>query len=93
MLLLIEKGIRAGICYLINRYTKANGKYMKKCDKNKELSYIMYLDTNNLYGQNMEIAESIINLACRLKNEIHDVSVFTIILRTDDKKLTKRGWK
>ena len=91
MLLLIEKGIRAGICHLINRYTKANGKYMKKCDKNKELSYIMYLDTNNLYGQNMEIAESIINLACRLKNEIHDVSVSTIILRTDDKKLNEKG--
>ena len=38
----------------------------------------------------MEIAESIINLACRLKNEIHDVSVSTIILRLDDKKLNEK---
>ena len=36
-----------------------------------------------------EIAKSIINLECRLKNEIHGVSVSTIILRTDDKKLNE----
>ena len=41
----------------------------------------------------MEIAKSIINLACRLKNEIHDVSISTIILRTDDKKLNEKGIK
>ena len=28
---------------------------------------------------------------CRLKNEIPDVSVSTIILRTDDKKLNEKG--
>ena len=31
------------------------------------------------------------NLVCRLKNEIPDVSVSTIILRTDDKKLNGKG--
>ena len=41
----------------------------------------------------MEVAKSIINLACRLKNEIHDVSISTIILRTDDKKLNAKGIK
>ena len=41
----------------------------------------------------MEIAESIINLACRLKNEMHYVSVSTIIFRTDDKKLNEKGMK
>ena len=29
MLLMVEKGIRGGICHSIFRYTKANKKYMK----------------------------------------------------------------
>ena len=37
MLLMVEKGKRGGICHSINRYTKANNKYMKDYDKNKEL--------------------------------------------------------
>ena len=39
----------------------------------------------------MEIAKSIINLSCQLKNEMLDVSVLTIILRTDDKKMKEKG--
>ena len=34
---------------------------------------------------------SVINLACQLKNEMHEVSFSTIILRTDDKKMSKNG--
>ena len=49
MLLMVEKGIRRGICHAIHRYAKAN-KYMTDCDKNKESSYLQYLDVNNLYG-------------------------------------------
>ena len=40
MTLMIEKGIRGGICQAIHRYTKANNKHMKNNDKNIELSYI-----------------------------------------------------
>ena len=36
MLLMVEKGIREGICHAIHRYAKANYKYMKDYDKNKE---------------------------------------------------------
>ena len=50
MLLMVEKGIRGGICHSVYRYAKANNKYMKDYDKNKESSYIQYWDVNNLYG-------------------------------------------
>ena len=35
-LLMVEKGIRGGICHAIHRYAKANNKYMKDYDINKE---------------------------------------------------------
>ena len=50
MLLMVEKGIRGGICHAIYRYAKANNKYMKNYNKDKEESFIQYLDANNLYG-------------------------------------------
>ena len=50
MLLMVEKGIRGGICHSIYQYAKANNKYMKDYDKNKESSYLKYWDVNNLYG-------------------------------------------
>ena len=50
MLLMVEEGIRGGICHAIHKYAKVNNKYMKGYDENKESSYIQYLDANNLYG-------------------------------------------
>ena len=50
MLLMVEEGIRGGICHSVHRHARANNKYMKNYDKNKESSYIQYLDANNLYG-------------------------------------------
>ena len=47
---MIEECIRGGICPSIYRYSKADKKYMKKYDKNKESSYLQYWDVNNLYG-------------------------------------------
>ena len=50
MLLMVEEGIRVGICHSIHRYAKANNRYMKNYDNNKESSYMQYLDANNLFG-------------------------------------------
>ena len=47
---MVEEGIRGRICHSIHIYAKANNKYMTNYDKNKESSYIQYLDANNLYG-------------------------------------------
>ena len=50
MLLMVEIGIRRGICHAIQRYAKANNKHMKDYDKNKESSYLKYWEVNNLCG-------------------------------------------
>ena len=48
MLLLVKKGIGGGICHAIHRNVKANNKYMKDYDKNKESSYLKYRDVKHL---------------------------------------------
>ena len=68
---MVEKGIRGGICHAIHQYAKANNKYMKDYDENKESSYLKYWDVNNLYGwamleklpvNNFEWIEILLNL-------------------------------
>ena len=39
MLLMVEKSIRGRICHYVYGYAKANNKYMKDYNKNKESSY------------------------------------------------------
>ena len=50
MLLMIEEGIKGGMCQSVHRYANANNNYMKIYDKSFESSCLTYLDTNNLYG-------------------------------------------
>ena len=66
---------------------------MKTSLRNPPDHFSMHVGTNDLFSQNfcMKIDESIQNLACRLKNEMHRVSVSTIILRTDGKKINEKG--
>ena len=63
MLLMIEKGVRGGIFHSIHTYAKANVKYMADYDKNKESSYLQYLDVNNLYGWTMPQKQPVKNCA------------------------------
>ena len=46
---MIDKGIRH-VIRTIHQYVKANTKYIKNYEKNKESSYLKYWDINNLYG-------------------------------------------
>ena len=50
MLLMVEKGIRGGVCTAIHQCVKANSKYMNNYDKNYESSYLKYWNVNNSYG-------------------------------------------
>ena len=50
MLLMMESGIRGGICQSTHRYAEANNRYMKNYSENVPSSYLEYLDANNLYG-------------------------------------------
>ena len=39
---MVKKGIRVGICHSIYRCGKANNKYMKNYDQNKEYLHFQY---------------------------------------------------
>ena len=62
MLLMVEKGIREGTCHSICQYAKANNKYMKDFDKNKESPYFRYWGVNNLYAWRMSQGLPVNNL-------------------------------
>ena len=51
MLLMFEWGIRGGITQVVCKYTLENNKYMRdKFNPNEDITYLQYLDVNNLYG-------------------------------------------
>ena len=64
MLLMVEKGVRVGICHATHRYAKANSKYMKNYDENNDSSILEYLDANNLYGWTISEPQSVNGFEC-----------------------------
>ena len=48
MILMVEKGIRGGICHAIHTYAKANNKDTKENYKNKESSHTQSLDAKKV---------------------------------------------
>ena len=45
-----ERKGAGGISYIAKRHSKANNKYTRDYDSDKENIFIIYLDANNLYG-------------------------------------------
>src|SRR6218665_1348594 len=52
MILMTKQGIRGEISTILNRYGKANNKYLSddKFDRDNPSTFVTYLDANNLYG-------------------------------------------
>ena len=67
--------------------------YVKPPLKNPPDHFILHVGKNNLISNQTseEIAISIINLASSMKEESYDVSISSIILSTDDKRLHQKG--
>ena len=66
-------------------FAKANKKYMKDYDKNKESSYIQYWDINNLYEREM-LQKLLLNNFERIK----DTSQFNkVFIKNYDEKAMK----
>ena len=84
MLLMIEKGIRGGICHAIHRHAKANNKYTKN-NENTESSYLKYLDANNLYEWAMS-KRLPVNCFKQIKNVSKFDEDFTKIYNDDNNK-------
>ena len=40
MILMVEEGIRGGMCHAVHRYAKANNKFMNKYDEKEEFSFL-----------------------------------------------------
>ena len=53
MLLIVDKCIKGRMCHSICWYIEGNNKYMKGCDPDIILLYLMYCNANNSYGWEM----------------------------------------
>ena len=71
--LMIENGIRGGICTVSKRYSKANNLYMEKEYNPEEKSkYLLYLDANGLYGTAMTNPLPVGDFEWMSKEELED---------------------
>ena len=74
MLLMVEKGIRGEICQAIHQYAKANNKYEKDYEKNKEWSYHTFTIIYHFLPvrRNIEKNEKLVdNLHDKIEHVIH----------------------
>ena len=72
MLMLFEQGIHGEICAAIHYYAEPDNKCTKNYDSTKKSTYLMYVDSNNLYGYAMSQKLPIKNFKFET-----DLSIFT----------------
>ena len=67
--------------------------YMKPSLRKDLIHTMLHVGTNDLIlnGTSQDIATSIVNLACSMKDKNCDISISNIILRTDNKKFNQKG--
>ena len=53
MYIFFETGMRGGVSYISNRYSKASNKYFESYDPQLGSKHIIYLDANSLYDYAM----------------------------------------
>ena len=53
MYIFLEEEMRGGFFHVSNRFSKTSNKYLKSYYPKQESQYIVYLDTNSLYGYRM----------------------------------------
>ncbi|XP_061704174.1 uncharacterized protein LOC133515618 [Cydia pomonella] len=75
MIQFIKMGIRGGISQVSKRYAKANNCFMKEYDEERDSSFIVYLDVNNLYGEAMSRSLPIRNFKWLNKDEIKQFDI------------------
>ena len=67
--------MRGGVSCITRRYCKANNKYVKNYDKNKENTYTNYWDVNNLYGWTMSQYLPYDNFEWMSEKEINEIDL------------------
>ena len=50
MSLMVQEGVRWGLCRAIHRHAKANNIYLEDYNEDEEESFLQYVDANNLYA-------------------------------------------
>lgn len=85
MVMMLERDIRGGIVQCCKLYVKANNKYMNEYDSTNWI-YLIYLDTNNLYGWIM--SQKMLYADCKCGNtkidlELSNMSNYEYITEVD----------
>ena len=84
MLLMFKDGIRGGVATATHRFGRTNNKYMGEGhDSSKLWKYIIYLDTNNLYGWSMSKTLPTRGFNWMNEEELEDWRSFSYILEVD----------
>lgn len=78
MIHFLKKNIRGGICHCSVRKSTANNPFFSDYDDSKPTSYIMYLDSTNLYGYSMSQCLPTSNFSWLTEKEIKEFNIMTI---------------